>query len=240
MHSLKTNSWQAARCGRCSQRSCGKSPAAAHYGRCCCCCVRWSAIASSRPFRSTGKQATRRCNLRCWQTACRRSTAFWCLRSVHLRRGNAAVSLRCHSRSWAGEETARCACSCNCHTAHPRWCPPNSQRCLRLDSTSIPALSAVTLWRILGGHLALAETVNLLFAICLRPAGRALALCSASISIARLLPRSLLWPSPSDHGFWILLSRAIRATSDRIASLTHTAPFEQGCCRAVSCWARRP
>ena len=48
---------------------------------------------------------------------------------------------------------------------------------------SIPALSAVTLWRILGGHLALAETVNLLFGhLAYGLLVGALALCSASIS----------------------------------------------------------
>ncbi|TMJ28151.1 MAG: hypothetical protein E6G88_12935, partial [Alphaproteobacteria bacterium] len=47
----------APRSGRCSPRSCGRSPAAARCGRCCSCSARSSATASFRRSRSMARQA---------------------------------------------------------------------------------------------------------------------------------------------------------------------------------------
>ena len=73
-----------------------------------------------------------------------------------------------------------------------------------LELASIPALSALVLWRILGGHLAPARRPISCSAICSTACWSARSRCSRRRSrIARLPPPSSHWRSPSDRGFWI-------------------------------------
>jgi ABC-2 type transport system permease protein len=76
---------------------------------------------------------------------------------------------------------------------------------------SIPALSAVVLWRILGGHLAPAETANLLFGhLAYGLLVGALALFSASISDSAATAAIVALAVTMDRGFWISPSPAVQ------------------------------
>ena len=186
--------------------------------------------------RSMARRARRRAMHRRLRAASRRSTACWCPPSARSTSPSTLLFPFVAIRSLGREKENRRAASAGAVAlsgadADRRQDGGDLRRLAA--SQLIPAVSAVVIWAMLGGHLYVPETANLLSGHLLYGllVGAIALFAAQRFPKARRRRRSSPWPSPSAPGFWISPWPASRACFEWVSrlSLTQTLrTFEQG------------
>ena len=153
---------------RCSPRSCGKSSAAARCGRCCSSYARWSAIAFSRPVSLYGEASSAARDRPRSPAGFRRLTACWCRRFGALYVAVTLlfpfVAIRVLGRE---KESGALRLLVQLPYRIPTLIAAKMTAILLAWLIcGLPAISALAIWAMLGGHLSRPRDANLSSATC--------------------------------------------------------------------------